>query len=352
MQFKANRFFESGPTQIYIPSSGGGSNGIELQRSSTHIQWRAIGSSTWQNLVALSDLTGPQGPRGDAGQAGPQGIPGNIGPVGPQGPIGPTGDTGPQGIPGEIGPVGPAGLQGDVGPAGPRGDNGEQGPQGEIGPVGPQGPPSVIVLEPNDPDPTNPVDGVLYLRLKAVATDPEEPTEPTALFFDDFNRANSSLENTGSWGADQGGGNIVDNVAVLNGGGYNRVPVSQLFPRVVAVEATVRDTRGYQGFYLGRNGVGTGVKLFRQEGGAYYLSNAQDWSSPSFGSLAFGPQMNHVLRLSFDGTTFHVYDNGVEQTITWEPGGEANAVAALAPGNAYVGLCGDGARWDDFRVLG
>lgn len=329
MQFKANRFFESGPTQIYIPSTGGGSNGIELQRSSTHIQWRAIGSGTWQNLVALSDLTGAQGP------------------------IGPTGDTGPQGIPGEIGPVGPAGLQGDVGPAGPRGDNGEQGPQGEIGPVGPQGPPSVIVLEPNDPDPTNPIDGVLYLRLKPIATEPEEPTEPTeptTLFFDDFNRANSSLENTGAWGADQGGGSIENNSAILNSG-YNRVPVNQLFPRVVAVEATVRDTGGFQGFYLGRNGVDTGVKLFRQ-GGNYYLSNAQNWNSPSFGSLAFGPQMNNVLRLSFDGTTFHVYDNGVEQTITWEPGGEASAVAALAPGSAYVGLCGDRARWDDFRVIG
>lgn len=348
MQFKANRFFESGPTQIYIPSSGGGSNGIELQRSSTHIQWRAIGSPTWQNLVALSDLTGAQGPQGDVGPIGPKGDNGEQGIPGPIGPQGPNGDDG------EQGPMGPKGDQGDVGPAGPQGDQGDigpQGPAGQQGQAGPQGPPSVIVLEPNDPDPTNPIDGVLYLRLKAVATDPEEPTEPTALFFDDFNRANSSLENTGSWGADQGGGGSIENNSAILNGGYNRVPVNQLFPRIVAVEATVRDTGGFQGFYLGRNGVDTGVKLFRQ-GGNYYLSNAQNWDSPSFGSLAFGPQMNHVLRLSFDGTTFHIYDNGVEQTITWEPGGEASAVAALAPGSAYVGLCGDRARWDDFRVIG
>ena len=338
MQFKANRFFESGPTQIYIPSSGGGSNGIELQRSSTHIQWRAIGSPTWQNLVALSDLTGAAGPQG------------NVGPVGPQGA---EGDQGQAGLQGDIGPAGPKGddgAQGPIGLTGQKGDQGDIGPQGPAGPAGPQGPPSVIVLEPNDPDPTDPIEGVLYLRLKAVATDPEEPTEPTALFFDDFNRANSSLENTGSWGADQGGGNVVDNVAVLNGG-YNRIPVNQLFPRTVAVEATVGGTGGFQGLYLGRNGADTGVKLFRQ-GGNYYLSNSQNWNSPSFGSLSFGSQLNHVLRLSFDGTTFHVYDNGVEQTITWESGGEANAIAALAPGNAYVGLCGDGARWDDFRVIG
>ena len=45
-----------------------GTNGssVELQTTSTHIQWRLVGGSTWTNLVALSAITGPQGPQGPA----------------------------------------------------------------------------------------------------------------------------------------------------------------------------------------------------------------------------------------------------------------------------------------------
>lgn len=34
---------------------------VELQKSATHIQWRYVGDPTWNNLVALTDITGPAG---------------------------------------------------------------------------------------------------------------------------------------------------------------------------------------------------------------------------------------------------------------------------------------------------
>jgi hypothetical protein len=37
---------------------------IELQVTSTHIQWRVVGSLTWIDLVSIASLTGPQGPTG------------------------------------------------------------------------------------------------------------------------------------------------------------------------------------------------------------------------------------------------------------------------------------------------
>jgi hypothetical protein len=40
---------------------------VELQATSTHIQWRYVGSATWTNLVALSVITGPAGADGDNG---------------------------------------------------------------------------------------------------------------------------------------------------------------------------------------------------------------------------------------------------------------------------------------------
>ena len=45
-----------------------GTNGreVELQVTATHVQWRYVGDSTWNNLVALSAITGPQGPQGPA----------------------------------------------------------------------------------------------------------------------------------------------------------------------------------------------------------------------------------------------------------------------------------------------
>lgn len=44
------------------PGSPGAS--VELQKSSTHIQWRLVGGTTWTNLVALADIAGARGPSG------------------------------------------------------------------------------------------------------------------------------------------------------------------------------------------------------------------------------------------------------------------------------------------------
>jgi len=55
---------------------------IELQKSATHIQWRYVGDTEWQNVVLLEDLKGPKGDPGENGKdgkdgaRGPQGYPG------------------------------------------------------------------------------------------------------------------------------------------------------------------------------------------------------------------------------------------------------------------------------------
>lgn len=43
---------------------------IELSTSTTHIQWRVVGGSTWTNLVALADLKGSDGTNGTNGLSG------------------------------------------------------------------------------------------------------------------------------------------------------------------------------------------------------------------------------------------------------------------------------------------
>lgn len=64
-----------------IPTTGGGTNGkeIELQKSTTHIQWRYVGDTEWTNLVALADL---KGSKGDKGEQGIQGVKGDKGDTG------------------------------------------------------------------------------------------------------------------------------------------------------------------------------------------------------------------------------------------------------------------------------
>lgn len=56
-------YTDGGEQDFYITNGEKGDDGknIELQKSSTHIQWRVVGSSTWTNLVALSDLKGTDG---------------------------------------------------------------------------------------------------------------------------------------------------------------------------------------------------------------------------------------------------------------------------------------------------
>lgn len=61
--------------------SGGGADAreIELQKSATAIQWRYTGDETWNDLVALAEITGSQG---EQGIPGPKGEPGEGIPTG------------------------------------------------------------------------------------------------------------------------------------------------------------------------------------------------------------------------------------------------------------------------------
>lgn len=47
---------------------------IELQKGTTYIQWRVVGASTWINLVALADLAGTPGSNGTNGTNGSNGL--------------------------------------------------------------------------------------------------------------------------------------------------------------------------------------------------------------------------------------------------------------------------------------
>lgn len=47
--------------------------GIELQNNGTYIQWRQVGTVTWNNLVALTTITGPTGATGAVGPGVPTG---------------------------------------------------------------------------------------------------------------------------------------------------------------------------------------------------------------------------------------------------------------------------------------
>lgn len=64
-------------------SGGAGVDGreIELQKGSTHIQWRYVGELSWRNLIAIEDLKGEQGlqgPQGPSGTNGKDGVTPNI----------------------------------------------------------------------------------------------------------------------------------------------------------------------------------------------------------------------------------------------------------------------------------
>lgn len=85
--------------------SGGGADAreIELRKSATAIQWRYTGDETWNDLVALAEITGSQGE---------QGIQGLQGPIGPQGEPGIQGEKGESGAQGEQGPAGEPGKDG------------------------------------------------------------------------------------------------------------------------------------------------------------------------------------------------------------------------------------------------
>jgi len=115
-----------------IGPAGAAGKTLELQKTATHIQWKVVDDPTWTNLVALVDITGPQG---QTGGTGPQGNPGGTGPAGPSIELQKasthvqwrvtggawadlvalseiTGAAGSQGSPGATGPAGGAGPAG------------------------------------------------------------------------------------------------------------------------------------------------------------------------------------------------------------------------------------------------
>jgi hypothetical protein len=158
-----------------------GNSGIEvqLQATGTHIQWRYAGEATWNNLVSLATITGPQGSTGAIGATGPANSL-SIGTVASGAsasatltgtapnqtlnlvlPKGDTGDTGNTGSTGSTGPAGPANTLsiGTVTSGGsasatitgtapsqtlnlvlPKGDTGSTGATGSEGPAGSTGP--------------------------------------------------------------------------------------------------------------------------------------------------------------------------------------------------------------------
>ena len=108
-------------------TSGKDGREIELQKSSTAIQWRYAGESTWTDLVQLLEITGPAGPPGEQG---------------PRGEIGPQGSEGENGITPTIGENGNWYLgeedtgkpsRGEKGDPGQKGDPGDKGDPGATG---------------------------------------------------------------------------------------------------------------------------------------------------------------------------------------------------------------------------
>ena len=96
---------QPGETGAQGPVGPAGKNGIdgkeiELQKGSSHIEWRYKGTDLWNQLIALTEL------KGDPGQAGA---------VGPQGPRGENGAPGAKGDAGETGPRGEQGIAGQKG---------------------------------------------------------------------------------------------------------------------------------------------------------------------------------------------------------------------------------------------
>ena len=190
------------PTQtlnLTIPRGTAGADGddgreVQLQATGTHIQWRYVGDATWNNLVSLATITGPQGAAGADGAAGANGPANSLSigtvtggasasatitgtapsqtlnlvlPKGDKGDTGATGSQGPAGSTGATGAAGPANtlsigtvasgatpsatITGTApaqtlnlvlpkGDTGSTGATGSQGPAGSTGATGPAGP--------------------------------------------------------------------------------------------------------------------------------------------------------------------------------------------------------------------
>jgi hypothetical protein len=70
--YESMRDVVSGLYEWKVRAQGERGPAVELQKSSTHLQWRVEGSpGPWIDLVPLEDLLGPQGQQGDTGPSGP-----------------------------------------------------------------------------------------------------------------------------------------------------------------------------------------------------------------------------------------------------------------------------------------
>lgn len=56
--------------QLLKNVSGGSTKMIELQKGSTHIQWKYADEEEWFDLIAVADLKGAKGATGATGTAG------------------------------------------------------------------------------------------------------------------------------------------------------------------------------------------------------------------------------------------------------------------------------------------
>lgn len=59
---------QPGETGVQGPAGKNGVNGkeVELQKGASHIEWRYKGTEPWTQLIALTELKGPQGATGPA----------------------------------------------------------------------------------------------------------------------------------------------------------------------------------------------------------------------------------------------------------------------------------------------
>jgi len=102
-------------------AAGADGREVELRKTETHVQWRYEDEAEWTDLVALSEITGPQGQTGNQGPAGPA----NTLAIG-------TVTTGAAGSSADATLTGdsPAQTLNLVIPRGDKGDQGDQGPAG------------------------------------------------------------------------------------------------------------------------------------------------------------------------------------------------------------------------------
>lgn len=123
--FKKLEEIEQGGGESGTPGKDG--REIEIQNNGTAIQWRYSGESQWNDLVQISEITGPQGPEGKQGPPGQDGAKGEPGENGITPTIGENGNW----YLGETDTGKPS--RGERGDPGQKGDPGEKGDPGQIG---------------------------------------------------------------------------------------------------------------------------------------------------------------------------------------------------------------------------